>query len=76
MTNLSPYNQKLSQVIGFYIVLILLMSVAGGYFSEQIPIFQEGVSQVADTAMTGFFVGAVVSVILYYFFGRNMITSS
>lgn len=76
MTNLTPYNQKLSQVIGFYIVLVLLMSVAGGYFAEQIPIFQEGVPRVADTAMTGFFVGAVVSVILYYFFGRNMIITA
>lgn len=65
---MTPYNMKLSQVIGFYLVLILLLSAAGAYFTETI-----NVKEAADGSMIGFAVGALISLGLYYQFGREMV---
>lgn len=59
---------KLSQVIGLYLVLILLLSLSGAYFSETI-----NVKQPADGSMIGFALGALISLGLYYQFGRDMV---
>lgn len=65
---MTPYNIKLSQVIGFYLVLILLLSAAGAYFADTI-----NVKEAADSSMIGFVVGALISIGLYYQFGREMV---
>ena len=64
----TPYNMKLAQVIGFYLVLVLVLSLVGGYFAPQM-----NVKEVADGSMIGFVAGAVLSAALYYQFGRKIV---